>query len=151
MILTHLSGICPHCHCDQCHAVSGRSADQCILRRFRHACLATKTSFIIFRCSLCHQCMMCGIRPALRIHIRRINRKTLCTDNIQKILIFDCFPENQCHIVCRCIMILIRHPAVIHKMRIHTSQFLCPLIHHICKCRYRSCNLNRDLRRHIIC
>ena len=151
MILTHLSGICPHCHCDQCHAVSGRSADQCILRRFRHACLATKTSFIVFRCSLCHQCMMRGIRPTFRIHICRINRKALCTDNIQKILIFDCFPENQCHIVCRCIMILIRHSAGIYKVCIDTAKLLRFLVHHICKGSYRSGNLYSYLCCHIIC
>ena len=48
-------------------------------------------------------------------------------------------------------MILIRHSARIHKMCVHTAEFLRTLIHHICKRRDRSCHMNRNLCRHIIC
>ena len=93
---------------------------------------------------------MCIQHPAFRIHIGRFDRETLCSYNIQKILILYRLLKDQCHIVCCRIMVFIRHSTGIYKMCIHTAKFLRTLIHHICKRRDRSCHMNRNLRCHIV-
>ena len=70
------------------------------------------------------KCMSCLTFVRLR------NVITLCSGNFCKSRIFVSSSGDQCHIMSRCIMILLPQSVCIGKMSTGTSKFFCPVVHH---------------------
>ena len=66
--------------------------------------------------------------------VRLWNRITCAAAYCTECLILVCFGRNQCHVIRTDIMFFVRQTIAVIEMRIHTSEFLCPLVHQINKC-----------------
>ena len=50
---------------------------------------------------------------------------------------------DQCHIMCRCVMILVRKPVRVGKMRVRTAQGSCFLVHQFHECIHTAADMFR--------
>jgi len=122
-----------HDHSNIGGAILFHSCYQSVGCKIGKSCFSTDTAWIINVTLRCKHRVMCVHNTLVTGHVRWLYRIIRITEHASEIFILQAFPEDQCHVFGRGIVIFIRESAGISKMCIGTSNFSSTLIHHINK------------------